>query len=103
MGTLQPAPRKVSAGASVVVSGSTYKVGLLSARAFPSGKLDAALLVRTPASKVSTSSCASVRLGAWGSIAMHIADRFNPLASHYQALVDILRGTTGGLAYVRSG
>ena len=34
---------------------------------------------------------------------MHVAARLNPLASHYQSLVDILQGTSRGLVYVRSG
>ncbi|HLM85197.1 MAG TPA: hypothetical protein VK272_03310 [Solirubrobacteraceae bacterium] len=103
MGTLQPAPTKVSAGASVSVSGASYYVQLLNARAFPSGTLSVALLVPTPSSSVSATSCSAVRLAAWGSIAMHIAARFKPLQTHYQDLVDVLRGATGGPAFVRSG
>jgi hypothetical protein len=103
MGTLQPAPAKVSAGSSIHVRGATYAVDLLRAQAFPSGNLDVALLIPTPSSKLSASSCASLRLAAWGSIAMHVAARLNPLASRYQALVEILQGTSRGLVYVRSG
>jgi hypothetical protein len=44
-----------------------------------------------------------VALATWGSIAVHIAARLEPLQAHYQALVDVLHGTTGGPAYVRSG
>jgi hypothetical protein len=103
MGTLQPAPSTVSAGASVSVRGSSYQAQLLSAHAFPSGSLRIALLVPTPAPSVAATSCASIRLAAWGSIAMHIAARLKPLQAHYQDLVDMLRGTTGGPAYVLSG
>jgi hypothetical protein len=103
MGTLQPAPAKVSSGSLVHVGGAAYTVDLLHTQAFPSGSLDVALLIPTPTSKVSSASCSSVRLAAWGEIATHIAARFKPLASHYQALVDILQGTSGGLVYVRSG
>jgi len=103
MGTLQPAPSAVSAGASVDVGGSSYQVRLLSAGAFTSGTLRVALLVPAPAPTVSAASCASVRLAAWGSIAMHIAARFKPLQAHYQDLVDVLHGATGGPAYVLSG
>ncbi len=103
MGTLQRAPSAVSTGSSVDVGGASYQVQLLSARAFPGGALRVALLVPAPAPTVSAASCSSVRLAAWGSIAMHIADRLKPLQAHYQDLVDILHGTTGGPAYVRSG
>ncbi len=103
MGTLQPAPSKVSANAPVSVKGASYQLQLLSVRAFPSGALRVALLVPTPAPSVSAASCASVRLAAWGSIAMHIAARLKPLQAHYQDLVDVLHGTTGGPAFVRSG
>ncbi|MGA2452486.1 MAG: hypothetical protein ABSG93_03115 [Solirubrobacteraceae bacterium] len=103
MGTLRPAPSIVSAGAPVDVGGATYWAQMLSAGAFPSGALRVALLVPTPSSTASAASCASVRLAAWGSIAMHIAARFKPLQTHYQDLVDVLHGTTGGPAYVLSG
>ncbi|MGP0100170.1 MAG: hypothetical protein ACLPUT_00915 [Solirubrobacteraceae bacterium] len=103
MGTLQHAPSTVSNGSSVRVGGASYEVQLLSARAFPSGDLRVALLIPAPTPAVSAASCPSVRLAAWGSIAMHIADRLMPLQAHYQDLVDILHGTTGGPAYVRSG
>ncbi len=103
MGTLQPAPSTVRTGASVSVSGTTYQVQLLNARAFPSGALRVALFVPAASSSVSTASCPSVRLAAWGSVAMHIAARFKPLPAHYQDLVDVLHGATGGPAYVRSG
>jgi hypothetical protein len=103
MGTLQPAPSTLSAGATVRVHGASYFVQLLSTRAFPSGTLRVALLVPEPSRAVSTESCPAVRLAAWGSVAMHIAARFQPLQSHYQALVDVLHGTTGGPVYVRAG
>ena len=103
MGTLQPAPSKVSANTPVTIRGASYQLQLLSARAFPSGTLRVALLVPTPAPVLSATSCASVRLAAWGSIAMHIAARLKPLQGHYQALVDVLHGTTGDPAFVRSG
>jgi hypothetical protein len=103
MGTVRPAPAKPSAGAWVDVRGSTYVVDVLHTQAFPSGNLDVALLVPKPASKLSDSSCASVRLAAWGSVAIHIAARLHPLASHYATLVSVLQDTTGGLAYVRAG
>jgi hypothetical protein len=103
LGTLQPAPSTVSAGGWVSVSGASYQVQLLSARAFPSGALRVALLVPAPAPTVSAASCPSVRLAAWGSIATHIAARFKPLQTHYQDLVDVLHGTTGGPAFVLSG
>lgn len=103
MGTLQPAPSKLRAGASLNVSGGSFQLQLLSARAFPSGTLSVALLVPTPVPTVSAASCASVRLATWGSVAMHIAARLKPLQAHYQDLVDVLRGTTGGPAFVLSG
>jgi hypothetical protein len=103
MGTLQPAPTRVRRGSSIDVHGSTYTVDLLSAQAFPSGRLDVALFVETPTSKAASASCASVRLAAWSGIALHIAARFKPLATHYSSLVQTLQGTSGGLAYVRSG
>jgi hypothetical protein len=104
MGTLRPPPPStVSSGATVSVGGVSYRAYVYSARAFPSGTLRVALFVPMPASGLAAASCPAVRRAAWGHVARHIANRFKPLSTHYQALVDVLRGTTGGLAYVRSG
>jgi hypothetical protein len=103
MGTLAPAPSKVSAGSPVMVHGASYRVAPLTAGAFPSGTLGVALFVPTPSSAVSATSCASVTLGAWGSVAMHIAARLQPLSAHYGTLVRVLHDVSGGLAYVISG
>jgi hypothetical protein len=103
IGTLEPAPAKVRPNISIHVRSSTYTVELLHAEAFPSGNLELALFVPSPTRKVSATSCASVRLGAWASIAMHIAARLKPLSSHYEAFVRTLRGTSGGPVFVRSG
>jgi hypothetical protein len=103
MGTLQPAPSTLRAGTSVRVNGASYLLQLLSARAFPSGALRVALFIPAPSRAVSAESCQAVRLAAWGSVAMLIAAQLQPLQSHYQDLVDVLHGTTGGPAYVRAG
>ncbi len=103
MGTLQPAPSKVSDGASVTVGGNAFTTRVLSARAFPDGALRIGLFVPKPTPAVASASCAAVRVAEWGNIARHVAARFKPLTAHYQDLVDVLRGTTGGFAYVRSG
>jgi len=44
-----------------------------------------------------------VRVAAWGAVAKHIAARLHPLGAHYGDLVHTLRGSTGGLAFVRAG
>ncbi len=104
MGTLQPAPpSKLSTGATLTVAGNAYYDYAFNAGAFPSGALRVALLVPRPTGAVAATSCYSVQLATWGTIAMHIAARLHPLPAHYPELVDILRGATGGLAYVRSG
>jgi len=103
MGTLQPAPRAVAAGRLLHVAGRPFTASVLSAKAFPEGTLSAALLVATPSAALAAESCEAVRASAWRSVAMHIAARLAPIASHYQDLVDLLHGTTGGLVYVREG
>jgi hypothetical protein len=103
MGTLKPAPSSVNTGGSVTVAGHTYQAQVLDARAFPSGTLRVALFVPRPTGMVAAHTCAAVRVAAWGSVAMHIAARFAPLAARYKYLVDTLRGSTGGLAFVRAG
>ncbi len=103
MGTLQPAPPPATTGTPVIVAGRTYQAHVFDALAFPSGALRVALFVGQPTSTVAAQSCAAVRAAAWGSVAMHIAARLRPLAAHYGDLVDTLRGSTGGLAFVRAG
>lgn len=104
MGALQPAPTTVSTGSSASVGGDNYQAHVFSARAFPRGTLRVALLVKRPTGAVAAESCPSVRLAAWGSIAMRIAGLFKErLPSHYTDLVGILQATTGGRAYVRTG
>ena len=103
MGTFQPAPTNPGASSSFTRAGRTYAVNLQSALAFPSGNLTVALFAAKPSQALAGTSCASVRLAAWGAVAMHIAARVSPLAAHYRALVDIVDGTSGGLVYVRDG
>ncbi len=102
MGTLQPAPSSPSPGTSVIVGGSEYQVQVLDALAFPSGTLRAALFLPGPSSTVASQSCEAVRVAAWGRVAQRIAARLTPLSAHYQELVDVLQGTTGGLAFVKA-
>jgi hypothetical protein len=101
MGTLKPAPRAVSTGATVTIAGSTYRANVMQAGAFPSSSLQIALFAKEPAP--ASESCTMVRSAAWGSVAAHIAARFKPLPPHYKDLVDIVRSTTDGVAFVRAG
>jgi hypothetical protein len=101
MGTLRPAPRAVSTGATVTVAGHSYLANVMQAGAFPSGSLEISLFAKQPAAASGT--CTMVRSAAWGSVAAHIASRFKPLPPHYKDLVDIVRLTTNGFAVVRAG
>ncbi|HEU0250437.1 MAG TPA: hypothetical protein VFR48_06925 [Solirubrobacteraceae bacterium] len=103
MGTLQPAPRLPSDGATVKAHGVSYFARVAQVNAMPNGKLHVALLVPAPAKALAARSCATVRNSAWGGIVKHVAARFTPLASQYQDFVGTLEGSTGGLAYVREG
>lgn len=103
MGTLQPAPALPSDGSTVKVRGATFLVRVMKADAFPSGKLNVALLVPPPAKALSAQGCAAVRSAAWGGVVKHVASRFHALASQYQDFVGTIVGSTGGLAYVREG
>jgi hypothetical protein len=103
MGTLHPAPASMSTGASASVGGASYLAQVFSARAFSSDTLRVALLVQRPTANAAAESCASLRLSAWGGIAMRIAGLFNHnLPSHYAELVALLQSVTGGRAYVRT-
>jgi hypothetical protein len=101
MGTLKPAPPSVNNGTTVTSAESTYRASVMQAGAFPSGSLEIVLFTKEPAA--TSRSCAAVRSAAWGSVAAHIAARFKPLPPHYKDLVDLVRSTTGGVAFVRTG
>jgi hypothetical protein len=103
MGTLKPAPRLPSDGATVKAHGVSYFTRVAQVNAMPNGKLHVALLVPMPARALAARSCATVRSRAWGSVVKHVASRFHPLTSQYQDFVGTLEGSTGGLAYVREG
>jgi hypothetical protein len=103
MGTLNPAPASLSTGSSANLRGSSYRAAVFSARAFSSNALRVAVLAQSPA-RLAGESCASVRLAAWGRIAMRVAGLFKAsLPSHYADLVAILQSLTGGRVYVRIG
>lgn len=103
MGTLQPAPSSVSSGATFTRAGATYRELVLRPLAFPDGTLKVAMFIPTPARPVTARSCAEVRARAWSEVIGHIAARFHPLSASYGGLVGTLRGSTGGMAYVREG
>jgi hypothetical protein len=103
MGTLEPAPLSVRDGQSATIAGATYQMHILTAFAFPTGTLQAAMFVPKPTRAMTARSCAAVRLAAWGAIVRHIASRFPPLSAHYGELVGTIKGSTAGLAYVRAG
>ncbi len=94
------APRN---GQSLTLAGVRYRVSALNATAFPSGKLEAALLVADPSGVPAAATCEAVRTGAWGQIAMHVASRFTPLTAHYEDFAHTLQGVSGGRVFVRSG
>jgi hypothetical protein len=103
MGTF-PAPLAAPRnGQSLRLAGARYWALVLSANAFPSGKLEAALLVAVPSSTLDAATCEKVRGAAWGSIATHVASRFAPPAAHYEDFVHTLQGVSGGRVFIRSG
>ncbi len=103
MGTLKPPPSSVSDGESVTVDQDVYRASVLHVRAFPAGILKVALFIPAPAGGVASRSCASVRLAAWRSVAIHIAARFTPLSAHYEDFRTTLESASGGVVLVRSG
>jgi hypothetical protein len=103
MGTLKQPPSSVSDGESVTVNQDDYRASILHVRAFPAGSLKVALFILAPASSAASRSCASVRLAAWGNVAIHIAARFTPLSAHYGDFRTTLQSASGGVVLVRSG
>jgi hypothetical protein len=100
MGTLVSPPSPPSDGQILTVAGRRYRATVLDARAMPTGSLRIAIFV--PAA-TATASCTAVRVAAWGSVARHIAARFNPLSAHYSDFASVVRAVTGGRVFVREG
>ncbi len=98
MGSL-PGPAAAD-GTTVLRQGVSYVVHDLQLQAFPSGALQAALFV--PAAP-SGSTCAALRLAAWGSVARHVEARLLPIGTHYADLASVVRSVTGGQVFVRAG
>ena len=103
MGTVSRPPRSITNGQAVGIAGASYQARVMDLNAFPTGKLQVALMVPKPGPAAQKQSCATIRLTTWGSIAKDIAARFSPLAPHYKDLVSVLRATTGFRAYVTVG
>ena len=104
MGTVRHPPAGVTGGSTLTAGGQEYLPVVLNMRAFPAGALRVALMLPAPAVAARIQqSCSAVRVAAWGSVAKHIAARFNPLSAHYRDLVSVLRAITGFPAYVSSG
>lgn len=101
MGTLQPAPAAVSNGSTVTLGGREYRESVFETLAFPAGRLRIALLVPAVSGASAATSCAGIRVRAWGTIAERIAALFTPLPAHYSDIVDVLRAG-GGFAFVRT-
>jgi hypothetical protein len=103
LGTLQPAPALPRDGGTVEARGARYLARVFAVRAFPGGPLKVALLFPPPARTLSARTCQAVTDLAWGDVVRHVAARYAPLPSHYQALAGTLKGATGGLTFVRIG
>ncbi len=92
-------PANLPRSAAVRVGQITYQAVSETYAAFPSGTLDAVLLIRPPGLSLSATSCAAVRAGEFGAIAGRLITLLGPQDLHGYAFW--LRVYTGAQVFVR--
>lgn len=95
-----PAP---PSGPQLTLDGVHYRVLSENYRAFPSGKLDAVILVAPPPAQLAREPCATVRAGEFGRIAERFASLAFSLPEHYPGFARTVAIYTGADVFVRRG
>ena len=90
-------------GAELTLGGVSYRVLSESYGAFPSGTLNAVILVPPPAGPAQAQPCSVVRAGEFGRIAERFARLAVSLPAHYPGFARTVQIYTGAEVFVREG
>ena len=90
-------------GSSLTLGGVNYHAVTETYNAFPTGTLQALILVAPPAAALTRQPCAVVRAGEFGRVSVRLAQLAPTLAQHYYAYAATVRIYTGAEVFVRNG
>jgi hypothetical protein len=90
-------------GSSLTLGGVVYHAVTETYNAFPTGTLQAVILVAPPAASVARQPCPIVRAGEFGRVGVRLAQLAPTLAQHYYAYAATVRIYTGAEVFVRNG
>ncbi len=96
-------PPALPSGPQLSIGGVSYRVLSETYRAFPSGTLNAVILVAPPPAQVRADPCATVRAGEFGRIAERFAALAVSLPDHYPGFARTVAIYTGADVFVRRG
>ncbi len=94
-------PSAPPASANVTLGGVSYRVLSETYKSFPSGTLNAVILVAPPGSSAQRQPCSEVRAGEFGRIAERFARLAISLAQHYAGFARTVHTYTGADVFVR--
>jgi hypothetical protein len=98
-----PFPSAPPAGASLSLGGVSYQPVAQSFEAFPSGTLDAVILVPPPPPALATEPCSIVTADELGRVAVRLARLASDLPVHYADYAGTVRIYTGTEVFIRRG
>jgi hypothetical protein len=90
-------------GPNQTLGGVTYHPVAETFNAFPTGTLDAVILVAPPAATLTRQSCAAVRAGEFGRVAVRFAQLASSLPQQYYGFATTVHIYTGAEVFVRQG
>ena len=97
-------PTAPPSGSALTLGGVGYRAVAETFNAFPTGTLDAVILVAPPAASLTKQPCAAVRAGAFGRVAVRLAKLAASLPEHYNDYAGTVRRSgPGGAADERHG
>jgi hypothetical protein len=96
-------PATAPSGPTLTRAGITYTVLARTYGAFPTGTLEAVILVPPPAPELAALPCVVVRADEIGRVAEMLSARFNPLNASYPNFVTVVHVDTGATVLLRIG
>jgi hypothetical protein len=96
-------PATPPSGSSLTLGGVSYRPVAETYNAFPTGTLDAVILVPPAAGSLTKEPCTTVRAGEFGRVAERLAQLASSLTQHYHGYAVTVHNYTGAEVFVRQG